>query len=145
MSTLPSISTDSILFCCKSYNREPLANERYCFNPFGDFESWTAWNESIRQAGVVRERLLKIKPSKCNPDAEMKLIYDLGHVQDIDWCRSHKVRFQLRVDRKSKEDVLNPRLSEWMREDISMGVIYASLRDVICELNRSTRSKDYGD
>lgn len=118
---------------CKSYSHEASDIERHVINPYGDFKSFASWDESLRQAGVLSEGRPMETRNHLNGDGELELLYDLAQIHQNDLWKRYKARFCSKADRMSKYNAQNPRLSEWMREDLSTGIFFASLRDVICE------------
>lgn len=46
-----------------------------------------------------------------------------------------KRAFKARRDTKPVEEIMNPRLSRYMAEDVKKGVLFVSLRDVACEFD----------
>lgn len=116
-----SLSTMPIAFVCKSYRVEPLEREHLFMDPFGDFKSFESWDNLIRHAGAREASGPKRKGNILNTDGEVELLYDLAQILENDLWWSQRVKFKLRKDRKSKEVAENPRLTEWMREDVSGG------------------------
>lgn len=123
--------------CFKSHNWQPSpGDEEIYVNPYGDFDSIEAWNASIRQSGEWAEEEEGRKKKKLSPnDGQTVLIYDVSEVLERTEWMAKKAQHKLRGDRKAMDDIHRPRLSAWMKEDVSDGVVYVSLRDVGCEFD----------